>query len=322
MKKTVFGPVGVLFLSVVSLASPLMAAELLDVKPIMAGSSVAIEVTADIPMTYTYYKVPGQARAVVDIADADPEKVEALIVVNKGAISSISVDKAMLGDMVVSRLVFNLVAESDISVSQAADRKTLMVSFGSGKPVAAPPAVAPVAPPAEQVTREPVVPVSAAVAEPKEPAVAAVAASKPLSKEEEDPLGLDDPVTVAAPAKEPAVVRAALEPVVPETTDQASPSLVAVKGIVIGATSIEIQTNGPVEKFKQLRLAKPARLSIEIPGTTSMKESSFQVKRFGVSKVRVGTTPGFVRVVLDASKTTFPGYDVVTVENGLRIDFK
>ena len=146
MEKKIFGPIGVFFLLAVSLANPVQAAELLDVKPIVTGSNVVIEVTADIPMTYTYYKVPGQARAVVDIADADPEKVEPLIVVNKGAVASISVDKAMMGDMTVSRLVFNLVSETEISVSQAPDRKTLNISFGGGKSVAVPPATAPPAP--------------------------------------------------------------------------------------------------------------------------------------------------------------------------------
>src|ERR1035437_4396338 len=118
MKKKVFNLIGVFFIFAVSLANPAQAAELLDVKPIVTGSNVVIEVTADIPMTYTYYKVPGQAQAVVDIADADPDKVEPLIVVNKGAVASISVDKTMIGDMTVSRLVFNLVSASEISVNQ------------------------------------------------------------------------------------------------------------------------------------------------------------------------------------------------------------
>lgn len=327
MKKKYFGPLGVFFLFAASLASPVLAAELLDVKPVVTGSTVMIEVTADIPMTYTYYKVPGQARAVVDIADADPEKVEPLIVVNKGAVSSISVDKAMLGDMMISRLVFNLVSESEISVNHSPDRKTLNVSFGGGKSAAAQPITAPPAPVAEPlavpVPEAPAVPV-AAVAESKEPAAVA-ASSLPASKEEEDPLGLDEPQPAAMPATDSAsavVLSTKLEPVVPVTVDKASPSPVVVKGIVVGASFIEIQTNGPVGKFKQNRLAGPERLSIEIPGTSSMKVSTILVKRFGVSKVRIGATPGFVRVVLDTAKSSFPRYEILSVENGLRVNFK
>jgi hypothetical protein len=326
MKRKVFGLAGILFLLVVSLASPALAAELLDVKPIVTGTNVVIEVTADIPMTYTYYKVPGQARVVVDIADADPEKVEPLIVVNKGAVASISVDKAMIGDMTVSRLVFNLVSESDISVNHLPDRKTLNVSFGGGKAAAVQPVAPAVAPVAVPEPKEPVAPAPAVVITPapKEP-VAVAAPSQPASKEEEDPLGLDEPQSAPVPAKAtaPAAVRPArLEPVVPVTEDQASPSAVVVKGIIIGASYIEIQTNAAVEKFKQLKLSKPERLSIEMPGTSSMTVNSIQVKRFGVGTVRIGTTPGFVRVVLDASKSAFPKYEIVAVENGLRITFK
>ena len=105
-------------------------------------------------------------------------------------------------------------------------------------------------------------------------------------------------------------------------SDQTTPSMEVVKGIIIGASFIDIQTNGPVGKFKQLKLAKPERLSIEIPGTTTMSVTSIQVKRFGISKVRIGTTPGFVRVVLDAAKSSFPKYEIVSVENGLRVNFK
>ena len=327
MKRKLCGLAGVVSLFAVSMASPVLAAELLDVKPVVSGSSVVIEVTADIPMTYTYYKVPGQARVVVDIADADPEKVEPLIVVNKGAVSSISVDKAMIGDMTVSRLVFNLVAESDISVNHLPDRKTLNVSFGGGKAAAAAPApAASVAPAAVPEPKEPAAPAPAVVAPaPKQPAAAA-APAQPASKEDDDPLGLDEPQPAAAPVKPAASVAVRstkLEPVVPAPADQASPAaMVTVKGIVIGASYIDIQTNGPVEKFKQLKLSKPERLSIEMPGTSSMNVNSVQVKRFGVGAVRIGTTPGLVRVVLDATKPVFPKYEIAAVENGLRITFK
>jgi hypothetical protein len=316
MKKPVLVPA--IFLSLLAFlpAGSALSAELLDVKPVVTAAGFVIEVSADIPMTYTYYKVPGQARAVVDIADADPEKVEPLIVVNKGAVASISVDKAMIGDMTVSRLVFNLVSESDISVSQAPDRKTLNVSFGGGKPVSAAP-VAPVAVPAP--TPVPVAAPVAIVPEAKSPATTSAPAS-PASKEEDDPLGLDEPQT-SAPAKGDLTAAKKLEPVVPEQASKPESSVV-VKGVVIGASYIDIQTNAPVDTFKQVKLSKPERLSIEIPGTSSMKMSSVQVKRFGVEKVRIGVDTGSVRVVLDSTRTSFPMYEIVTVENGVRINFK
>lgn len=288
MKNYVF----ICFLFVMLSVRPVLAAELIEVRPVESGSNVAVEITADIPMTYTYYKVPGEARAVVDIADADPEKIEPLIVVNKGAVASISVDKAKIGDMVISRLIFNLAADADISVKQSPDRKKLNVSFGVGTSDASQPVSAP---------------------------------SQPVSKEADDALDLDVTEPAAALSKVPgpiAVISGAQEPVAPVTEDKVSRSTHVVKGIVIGASFIVIQTDGLVDKFKALRLAKPERLLIEIPGTNAMSVTSVQVKRLGLSKIRIGTAPGVVRVVLDADSSTFPAYEIVSVENGVRINLR
>jgi len=319
MKKMVLGPVGTLCLFAVSIANPALAAELLEVNPVTSGSGVVIEVTADIPMTYTYYKVPGQARAVVDIADADPEKVEPLIVVNKGAVSSISVDKAMISDMTVSRLVFNLVAESDIFVKHAADRKKLLVTFGSGATVAAD---APAPSPVPVAESKPVA-IPVPVEEPKKPEVVAVAAPpNSLTKEEEDPLGLDEPAPVAAPVSAPVAARTEkTEPVDSGNVDQSS-SRAVVKGIVIGSSFIDIQAYGNVDKIKHVKLTQPDRLAIDIPGVSTITANKVAVNKFGIAKVRIGTTPGVVRVVLDASRSPFPPYSVVFTENGVRVNFK
>ncbi len=317
MKDKVLGLAGVCFLFVVSLPSIVLAAELLDVTPIVTGSSVVIEVTADIPMTYTYYKVPGQARAVVDIADADPEKVEPLIVVNTGALSSISVDKTMIADMTVSRLVFNLVSESDISVKHSADRKKLTVSFGGGKSMTAvepPPAAPPV-----------IVAAPVAEPEPKLIKVEAVAAApvNPLITEEEDPLGLDEPKPVAAVVTVPAVARSVkLEPVVPATSNSQPSSKSVVKGVVIGSSYIDIQVNGSIDKIKHIKLTQPDRLAVDIPGTSTMTKKSITVNKFGIAKVRIGVSPGVVRIVMDGSRSPFPGYSVDFTDSAVRINFK
>lgn len=301
-----------------------LAAELLDVKPIVSGTSVAIEVTADIPMTYTYYKVPGQARAVVDIADADPEKVEPLIVVNKGTVSSISVDKVQISGMVVSRLVFNLVSEADIFVKSGPDRKLLTVTFGGSAAGAAAP---PLTPATVEATPEPAVQKKteaepAKKAEPAEPVAP--------SKEEDDPLGLDEPAASAqkkeAPATTPAsgtqpVVKVPkLEPVVPIASRSNASS---VRKVVAGSSYIDIQANGPIADFKVIRLSKPERLAIDIPGVkNSLSGKSVAINKFGVSKVRVGAYPEYVRVVFDTARKEFPKYTVTNIQDGLRISFK
>lgn len=315
------------------------AAELLDVKPVVTGNAVEIQVSADIPMTYTYYKVPGQARAVVDIADADPEKVEPLIVVNKGAVSSISVDKVQISGMVVSRLIFNLIAESDISVQPTADRKQLGVTFGSlGAQVAsakqAPSAVPVVEPPANS-NPEPAQPpavVPPAASAPVEPAQEVKPAVAAAPVKDEDPLGLDEPAVkpaikpsdraeqpkaaAAVPNLEPAPVTK-LAPVVP-----AMPAAV-ISGIVVGGNYIDIQSSRRLDKHKVIKLVKPARLAVDIAdATSSMTAKAIAVNRMGISKIRVGTGKGGVRVVMDAAKKGFSKYTITTSDRGMRIHFK
>ncbi len=335
MKRIFSGMLALILL--LSFFSVVQAAELLDVKPVVAGNSVSVEVTADVSMTYTYYKVPGQARAVVDIADADPEKVEPLIVVNKGPVSSISVDMAKISGMVVSRLVFNLVAESDISVKSSPDRKKLTVTFGGASAAAATPPTAPQAAPAKaepeeavQKSAEPVKKAEPAPAVQKAEAEPAKPASSDASKEEDDPLGLDEPAAPApkkaAPATPPpsgsmsSAKANKLEPVVP-IGSPANAS--AVRKVVVGNSSIDIQANGQVGDFKVIKLSKPERLAIDIPGVKSSQAGkSVAINKFGVSKVRVGVYPEYVRIVLDSSKAEFPKYTVTNIQDGLRISFK
>jgi type IV pilus assembly protein PilQ len=335
MKRVFSGMLSMILLLI--LISAAQAAELLDVKPIVAGNSVSVEVTADVSMTYTYYKVPGQARAVVDIADADPEKVEPLIVVNKGSVSSISVDKAQIAGMVVSRLVFNLVAESDISVQASPDRKLLTVMFGgataSTTASAAPPA-APAAP-AAPVKAEPEPVVQKAVAETvpvakKTEAEPVKPSALDASKEEDDPLGLDEPATptqkkaapvaVASGNSQPAAKATKLEPVVPIGSPTKASTVLK---IVVGGSNIDILTNGQVADFKVIKLSSPERLAIDISGAKNAQAGkSVVINKFGVSKARVGVYPEYVRVVLDSSKSEFPKYTVTNIQDGLRISFK
>lgn len=303
------------------LHSTVFAAELLEVKPVVTGGNVSVEISADIAMTYTYYKVPGQARAVVDIAEADPEKVEPLIVVNKGAISSISVDKAQISGIVVSRVIFNLVSESDILVTAAPDRKLLTVTFGSSAAASGIPEPKPVPPPEPAAKTEP-------------PAIAA--ATPPA---EEDPLGLDEPAANSAiplakdaaaavsatslPAP-PTVMRIPkLEPVVPVAFAPAPHLALTIKEIATGASYIEIRANQPVADYKTTRLTNPDRLVIDIAGARiRQKAKSVSINRFGVTMARIGVSPNNIRIVLDSGRAGFPAYTITSIEEGLRINFK
>lgn len=306
--------------------SAVFAAELLDVKPVVAGNTVSVEITADIAMTYTYYKVPGQARAVVDIAEADPEKVEPLIVVNKGAVSSISVDKAQISGIVVSRLIFNLVSETDIAVSASPDRKKLTVAFGGSSAAAAKTEPKPEVTPAPAPAPEP-----AAKVEPPAPA--------PPAAKADDPLGLDEPVEKAAapvakaaaavaseatPAAAPVVTRVPkLEPVVPVMAAPSSSSSLSIKDIAAGATYIEIRASQAIVDYKTTLIAGPARLVIDIPGAKiQQKAKTVAINKFGITKARIGVSPKNIRIVIDSAKAGFPKHTITNTEDGLRINFK
>lgn len=312
-----------LFAALGCMNSVVLAAELLDVKPVVAGSAVSIEISADIAMTYTYYKIPGQARAVVDIAEADPEKVEPLIVVNKGAVSSISVDKAQISGLVVSRIIFNLVSESDILVSATPDRKQLTVTFAGPAAATGKPEPAqipnPVQPP-ETVVKSAPPPIVAAT-----PPVGAgheeerTLFDKPAAKSV-PPLNKAAAAEVPLPAA-PQVMRIPkLEPVVPVVPAR-SPAL-TVRDITTGASYIEIRTNQPVTDYKATRITGPDRLVIDIAGEKiNQRPKSVAIRKFGISKARIGISPKNIRIVIDSGKARFPSYSITNIDEGLRINF-
>ena len=339
MKKTLYA---IMLLAVSGfMPSVVIAAELLEVKPVVVGDAVKVEISADVEMTYTFYKVPGQARAVVDIAEADPEKVEPLIVVNKGILSSISVDKAQISGIVVSRIIFNLVSESDLSVTASPDRKLLTVTFGGSVPAAK-------SEPKPELKPEPT---PEPVAKVETPAIAATA-SPAGTGPEADPLGLDEPAVTSAPsvAKEaaaaattavalsgaaaaistaPTVMRIPkLEPVVPvpvpvaaSDVTPAQPSALSIKGIVAGSSYIEILTNQSVTNYKESRISSPDRLIIDIAcERTDQRPKTVAINKFGISKARVGVSPKNIRIVFDSSKAGIPAHTITDSAKGLRIN--
>jgi len=96
-----------------------------------------------------------------------------------------------------------------------------------------------------------------------------------------------------------------------------------VTAVTTGYNYIEIHAGGRVEKFRTLKLDKPARLAIDIPGgKNGMTAKTVAVDRHGIAKARVGVNQGFVRIVLDsAADAPLPGFTVVPSDNGLKVEF-
>ncbi len=279
------------------------ASELLEVKPVINGNDVSINISCDSAMTYTYYKVPGHSMAIVDIAGADPEKIEPLIVVNKGAITNISIDTVQISDVAISRITFNLVSELDISVSASSDKKHLAVTFGHKKTLDKPEIKSEQKPKSEP-TPAPVPP--------------ATAAAPPLNS-----LTAPAANSTTAPASPPVKRITKLEPVVPAEVATKRPSTLKIGKVVLGTSHIEIHANQPVTEYKTMRLSGPDRLVIDIAcQETDQKTRSVAIHKFGVAKIRIGVTPTNIRIVVDSSMIGFPAHTIATSDSGLRLNFK
>ena len=279
-----------LFLAVLGyMHSAVLAAELLEVKPVIAGGAVSIEISADVAMKYSYYNIPNQARAVLDVAKVDSEKIDPLIVVNKGVVSSITVDKVQVSGVASSRIIFNLVSESEISVSTNADRKLLTVTFDDS---------------------------TAATAE--KLATGPVNSTETVAKE--DPPAVE----VMTPPPAPTEIRIPkLEPVVPLTVAPVYTSALTIKRVTNGASYIDLLTNQPIKDFKVTRLTRPERLVIDLPSAkTDQKPKSIYINKLGITRARIGVSPNNIRIVIDPSKNRLPAYTVTRTKNGLRIKFK
>ncbi len=145
-------------------------------------------------------------------------------------------------------------------------------------------------------------------------ATAKAAAAPPIAK----------PAEVAAtPTEKKAPAPALPEKAATEKKAESKPAAPPiVKGVVSGQTFIDIQAGGPISNFKVSKLEEPARLLIDIPGaTSSIRGKSLDIDKFGITKVRIGGNPRFLRIVLDAKQAKLPAYKVISTDSGLRIEF-
>lgn len=109
----------------------------------------------------------------------------------------------------------------------------------------------------------------------------------------------------------------------PEAKPAAAATGHAVIEVVAGDVGIEIKTDGAVPKYRTVRLDKPERIAIDIPGADStLAGKKIHINRFGISTVRVGRNKGFLRVVLDTLLARFPKFEVKSSDTGILIEFQ
>jgi len=93
-----------------------------------------------------------------------------------------------------------------------------------------------------------------------------------------------------------------------------------VREILAGESSIDIVTGSSLNAFKTMRLTQPDRLVIDIPGAINATTAKTAlINSLGISRARIGTSSTAVRIVLDATKSLFPFYDIKPFDKGLRI---
>lgn len=277
----------------------------------VSSDGSVIEIAADRPITYTFYRMSEPAKAVIDLAQTDPGSVPQSIEVNTGNVKRIEVAKHSFGGGFLSRVEVMLGKEENFAVSpDPADKNKLLVSFVNA--------------PAEENQAKPVV---------KEEIM-------PLAKAEEakpmavDPAKADAPAVVAQTA---APVEGSISGVaqdekqgkaeVKAETKGESPSNNAppqdriVSAVNVVSDGVEIIASG-VDTFNSFKLTKPDRLVVDIFGAkSSIASKTLAINSFGVAKARVGITPEKVRIVFDAAKENLSSAQVVKTGTGLKVVF-
>lgn len=244
-------------------------------------NDIAVEISTDKKAAYTSYKMRDLHRVVVDFPESEPAKPETVQRYKSIIISNIWLEKRNINGVPVSRVSINLTGDADYRVQgDASDNTKVRLVF-------------------------------------KSPAPGSRAGSTAA------PQGADaQAASAAAPAAGPAkdVPGPAVAGTGPGNPVAEAGRPVTVTGVDCRADSIEIVSSSGIGEFRAFTLKEPGRLVIDIPGAQStLRSLALPANRFRVSRARIASSQGKLRLVLDAGKEPFPAHDVVKTASGLRI---
>lgn len=284
--RTVCTAILLFILSLTTVQSASAAGILKEIKT-GGGASPRVEFITDRqPGEVSCYTMPQLRRAMVDLYDIEPGQMAPVVPADTSLIKRVTVERRTINGRVLSRAIIDLARDAEISVAPHPVEKTRV--FAMLKPLPA----ASSSVPAKESKKAAAPPTAATGTAP----VAKVPAGK-------------------TPDKPP--VKTPLQPVVPAF----GPPPV-VSGVRTSTESIEIVAQTAIERFTTFTLTNPGRLVIDIaPGGSSLAVKEVAINRFGVRKLRVGTHPDKVRLVLDADRATFPVHALQRVGSGLKIVF-
>ena len=260
-------------------------ATLRDITVSGEGDATRVEITADKPLTYTYYSLKDPYRTVIDLSQADLGSVQVPVLATSSKIKNINIAKNELtaGSLVRITLETTEPVEFAVSPDPLSPQKLVVSLAGYSSPPTISTKIEPVA---NDV-------VSPVLTESSKQVTSTEKAVGPISKIETQ--------TVVSSQKGAA-------------------SQVFVTSLDVVDSGIVVRASGEIDKYKYFTLTKPQRLVLDIYNAKSSLASSFlSLKRFGIENARVGTYPEKIRIVFDSKKIVFPEFLLEKSESSLHI---
>jgi type IV pilus assembly protein PilQ len=258
------------------------------------GETTRVEITADKPLTYTYYALRDPFRTVIDLSQADPGTVQAPEISSTSKIKNITIAKNELTAGALVRITLETTDQSEFTVIPDPTNPQKLIVALAGNP-------SPTTTKSEPEVTE------------------AVKASPPENKEK---TASPDKVVESAASSAPIEAQAQAQPQPqPVPSDRkAAGTQVLVTSIDVEDSAIQVRSNGEIDKYKYFTLTKPQRLVLDIYHVkSSMATSSVSLRKLGVENARIGIYPEKLRIVFDSKKALFPEYAISKSASGLSI---
>src|SRR3990172_5748434 len=244
------------------------------------GGGREILIKASGPLTYTAFKLPDPDRLVLDIPDADIEKISGPLEPNNDFISTITVTSYKEQTVApIARVEIGLKEGVNSEVKLAENNIIVSLNYEAAQQE----------PPPE-------------TAEPPAPAEEAVSKTQ---------AGTEEPQQEAAEKE---------APVAAKQQQKADKLLRVETKKEGGAIIIKIVGNGVIGDFNAFDIDKPAppRLVVDVWGVkNSITKRSLRVNSPMIKRVRVGEHPDKVRLVFDSNKRKLPSYTIERIEDTL-----
>src|SRR3989344_4050144 len=245
------------------------------------GGGREILIKASGPLTYTAFKLPDPDRLVLDIPDADIEKISGPLEPNNDFISTITVTSYKEQTVApIARVEIGL--KEGVNNEVKLVENSIVVSLNY-----------------EATQQEP----PPQTAEPPAPAEEAVSKTQ---------AGTEEPQQEAAEKEAPSAAK--------QQKKKADKLLRIETKREGGAIIIKIVGNGVIGDFNAFDIDKPAppRLVVDVWGVkNSITKRSLRVNSPMIKRVRVGEHPDKVRLVFDSNQKKLPSYTIERIEDTL-----